>query len=336
MSSSLPVVVLAVDDNKTSLSGYNWVKDDPLSLCTSDIQLLIVHAVTSDDGKSRGDHLLAQYKKFAETDFKDRFITKTKLLYSSEGVGPAIKHYTNEIKPLLVVASSSNPGALKRHLVGSVTDYLQHHCQCPLLIVKKDRTIDIKSAHEKSKHVGIALDANIHSDRAVDWFLAHANLPKSSTLVFLHVVKRVTDKVEARKFLASYKPKCIESKKDYTMKSGLVYFKGKKPDESILKYTHDYNVDLLIVASRMQGTIARHLHGSMSDSCVHGAECDVMVWKDEQTRRLSLEGDPSTATRRKSLVAETGEYDEYDVAMMEVAYGVDGYEKLHEREVEDL
>jgi len=115
------------------------------------------------------------------------------------------------------------------------------------------------------------------------------------------------------------------------MKSGLVYFKGKKPADSILKYCHDYGVGLLVVASRMQTSISRSLKGSITDHCVHHAECDVMVWKDERTRRLSVEGSEKTSeevaqaapkSRRNSLDSSL---DDYDVAMMEMAYAQAGY-----------
>jgi len=213
------------------------------------------------------------------------FVTKTKLLVNDgRGLGHTLKTFTSELKPLLLVLGSNQGGFLKRHLLGSVSDYLQHHARCPVMIVKNDRRGFVK--HRKAHHVAIALDHNVHSDHCVDWFLREANLPKESLMVLLHVIPDAAAKPEARKFLASFKPKCMESQKDWNMKSGLVFFRDKKPSESLIKYCRDYDVDLLVVASKGKQQIARQIKGSMCDYAVHNFEGDVLVFRDWRTKIL--------------------------------------------------
>jgi len=326
-----PRIVVAVDIDHHSVNAFNWVRDDPLAIMQEETLIEFVHVVKEERDRHRGIDVLSKWGTLARKTFKDRNHIKisTKLLEDKQGVGHAIKRYCNEIKPKTLVVASCKTTALKRHLLGSVSEYCQHHCQCPVVIVKKPRVdVDVKvDAQPKPLHVAIAIDSNVHSDHAVEWFLSQVNLPKKSTMVLLHVVQKPKQKPDARKFLASYRPRCLESKKDFTMKSGLVYFKGKKPSDSILKYANDYGADLLIVASKWMTRFARQFKGSVSDACVKNAECDVMVWKDERTRRLSTEGS-ATPPNKKDLEKEDTGLGEYDVAMMEMAYSGAGYEKL--------
>ncbi|KAK7476035.1 hypothetical protein BaRGS_00032742 [Batillaria attramentaria] len=49
-----------------------------------------------------------------------------------EGIASEAKNTDAE----LVVVGSRGMGAVRRTLLGSVSDYLVHHCQCPVLVVK--------------------------------------------------------------------------------------------------------------------------------------------------------------------------------------------------------
>ncbi|KAK7479284.1 hypothetical protein BaRGS_00029454 [Batillaria attramentaria] len=50
--------------------------------------------------------------------------------------GEAIVEEANESHAELVVAGTRGLGKIRRTLVGSVSDYLVHHCNCPVLVVK--------------------------------------------------------------------------------------------------------------------------------------------------------------------------------------------------------
>jgi len=258
---------------------------------------------------------------------------KTKLIQSKDSVGQAIKKYTDENNAKLLVLASPK-GTLKHRLVVGVTEYCHRFCQCPVVIVKKERRMDIKTTQEKVVHVAIAVDQNPLSDNAVNWFLANATLSSSSTLVLVNAVEKTNEKREARKFLASFQPRCIASKKDYTMKSGLVYFKGKTIQESLVKYCHDYGVDLLVLAPGMQSHLPR-LTTSVTEACSRNIDCDFLIWKDQdgksepqkRSRRLSLPDrlpKPRGKPRRFSVGADV-EDEQNDGPPEEVSY-VFGYD----------
>ena len=44
---------------------------------------------------------------------------------------------TDNLKPTVFIVGSRGLGAVKRTLLGSVSDYCVHNCACPVLIVKK-------------------------------------------------------------------------------------------------------------------------------------------------------------------------------------------------------
>jgi nucleotide-binding universal stress UspA family protein len=305
-TTDLPLrIVLAVNDDQRSILGFNWLRDCPLGIWTEDVQLDIVHVVKEDRDKVKGLELLKTYDLWAKTTFPENLVVKTKLLQSKDGPGVGLKDYTRELNPKLLVLSSSNTSSLKHRLMGGVTDYCTRFCTCPVVVIKRDRRADIKTNREKTVHVAIGVDTTGPSDNAVNWFLNTANLTNSSTLVIVHAVTKPSDKPNARKFLASYQSRCIASKKEYTMKSGLVYFKGKNVPDSITKYCREYSVDLLILAPNSSEGIK--LTGSTTDAISRTIDCDYLIWKPSKRPHLEIKTRdlvPRQRQRRASLDAQ--------------------------------
>jgi len=296
-------IVLAVDEDHRSIHALNWLRDDPLGLWTSDVQLDILHVVKEDKDRAKGLELLKKYNVWAKSTFSETQVVTTKLVQCKDGPGVGIRDYTKEINTRLLVMASSNSTSLRRRLVGGVTDYCERFCLCPVIVIKKDRRADIKTNREKTIHVAIAVDTTGPGDNAVDWFLSTANLTSPSTLVIVHAVTKPTEKISARQFLSSYQERCIASKKEYTMKSGLVYFKGKNIAESLVKYCHDYSVDLLILAPQEPDGIK--FMNSVTENIVRTIDCDFFVWKSNKkiTQNLEIKTRDLTA-RRSSLNLE--------------------------------
>jgi hypothetical protein len=144
---------------------------------------------------------------------------------------------------------------------------------------------DYSLAPARSPTVALAMDVNVHCDRTFDWFLATAQPPNSAQLYVLHIVSKRSDKPDARRFLASLKPRCIESKKLYAMASALVSY-DKPTADSILKFSHDRRVDTLIIASKGEPSRLR-LKTSITDECLRHSSTDVLIWQDDQTRNVS-------------------------------------------------
>jgi len=292
-------IVLAVNEDQRSIHAFNWLRDDPLGLWTPDVQVDIIHVVKEDKDRAKGLDLLRKYDLWSKTTFPDNLVVKTKLLISKDGPGVGIRDYTKEVNPKLLVMASSNSNSLKHRLVGGVTDYCGRFCTSPVLVIKKDRRSDIKTNREKIVHVAIGVDTTGPGDSAVNWFLSSATLASASTLVIVHAVTKSTEKPGARQFLSSYQDRCVASKKEYTMKSGLVYFKGKNIPESIVKYCRDYSVDLLVLAPHQHEGIK---FSSCSESIARTLDCDFLMWKS--TKKIPLEiktKDLVKLNRRSSL-----------------------------------
>jgi len=154
-------------------------------------------------------------------------------------------------------------------------------CECPVMVVKQDYSF----APHGAPTIALAMDVNVHCDRAFDWFLGTAQLPNTAQFYVLHIVSKRSDKPDARRFLSALKPRCIESKKLYAMASALVSY-DKTTSESLIKFSHDRNVDMLIIAHKGEPSKLR-LKNSITENCLRNSTNDVLVWMDEQTRNVS-------------------------------------------------
>eukprot|EP00457_Paulinella_chromatophora_P004032 gb/GEZN01004042.1/.p1 GENE.gb/GEZN01004042.1/~~gb/GEZN01004042.1/.p1 ORF type:complete len:577 (-),score=82.88 gb/GEZN01004042.1/:263-1993(-) len=280
---SLPIVVLCIGSDAASTNrALSWVLTDTQGLCGPHFQLCLITCDKGNKDPSHARALLAAYK--AKTP--SHIVCETRMLRDDgRGVGHSIKSYVNELQPKLVVCGTKGFGSLWRKVVGSTSIFLVHHCHCPVLVVKASPIDHVKNTG-KPLHVAIAVDANVHSQRAVEWFLKFADLPKDANMVILYAVGHAEEKPSGRQFLTNFKPVAQHSVKSWQMKSALVYFKDMTPAESIVKYADEYGCDLLVVASRDLQMVDRNVAGSMSDAMVHRAKCDVLIWKDPLTREL--------------------------------------------------
>jgi len=164
----------------------------------------------------------------------------------------------------------------------NVIDYCVRRCECPVVVVQRDYAI----YNPIRPVVSLAMDVNVHCDRAFTWLLKKADLPDNSQLYVVHITPKKTDKPDARRFLASLKPKCIESKRLYSMASALVsYNRGTIPD-GIVRFCHDKEVATLIIAAKGD-TPRLRLSSSITDECLRNSSVDIIVWQDDQTRRLA-------------------------------------------------
>jgi len=163
-----------------------------------------------------------------------------------------------------------------------IIDYCVQRCECPVVVVQRDYS----SYNPSRPVVALAMDVNVHCDRAFSWILQKADIPDNSQLYVVHITPKKTDKPDARRFLASLKPKCCESKRLYSMASALVsYNRGTIPD-GIVRFCHDKEVATLIIAAKGD-TPRLRLSTSITEECLRNSSVDIIVWQDEQTRRLA-------------------------------------------------
>jgi len=60
---------------------------------------------------------------------------ETRLITADEDPGHAIVHFAEQLRPDVIVIGAGGKSALKRLLLGSVSDHVVHHAPCPVLVV---------------------------------------------------------------------------------------------------------------------------------------------------------------------------------------------------------
>jgi len=157
-------------------------------------------------------------------------------------------------------------------------------CECPVVVVKRDYSL----VSPIRRVVALAMDVNVHCDRAFTWLLKKADLPETSQLYVVHITPKKNDKPDARRFLASLKPKCMESKRLYSMASALVSYDRGTTSDGILRFCHDKDVATLIIPSKGESQAARlRLSTSITEDCLRNSSFDIIIWQDGQTRTLN-------------------------------------------------
>jgi len=273
-------VVLAVDEN--SLDPFYWIKDDPCGFFQTNkkIELTLLH-VASRRSRDEGAKILRKFATLASTTMDPSFITKTRLLDCEKTIQKEITKYVNQNKPMFLIL-----GSRSQSLYGepsSIPQYCQRKCDCTVIIVKRK----YRGFGYHSKNLALAVDTNIMSDRCFEWILKASTLPDSSYLVLVHAVDRESDKVDARKFLASFGTRCRQSQKKHLIQSALLWFKDRTAEQAVERFCEIRNVDTLIIASNGSPTWTDKIKGRASDHCVNYVHsADVIIWKDPNPNPL--------------------------------------------------
>jgi len=261
-------VVLGISNSDASANAFNWIKYNRLRLW-KDLNLTIVHV--TENSSPMAAHL-RRYQEMAKEFAKT---VSTRILTRQKSVARTLKEFVATLQePMLVL------GCTKQKW--DILDYCVQRCECPVVVVQRDYSI----YNPSRPVVALAMDVNVHCDRTFSWLLQKADLPENTQLYVVHITPKKTDKPDARRFLASLKPKCMESKRLYSMASALVsYNRGTIPD-GIVRFCHDKEVATLIISAKGDTSRLR-LSTSITDECLRNSSVDIIVWQDEQTRRLS-------------------------------------------------
>ncbi|KAJ6815083.1 universal stress protein PHOS34-like [Iris pallida] len=151
------VMVVAVDESEHSFHALEWTLQHffPSSIPAPLFDLVVVHAkpfpssVVGLAGPGAADVL-----PYVEADLKKiaaRVLDKAKAMCAANSVGDVLfevmegdarnvlcetveKHHAD-----MLVVGSHGYGAIKRAVLGSVSDYCAHHAHCSVMIVKKPK-----------------------------------------------------------------------------------------------------------------------------------------------------------------------------------------------------
>ncbi|GLT77881.1 hypothetical protein SLA2020_494360 [Shorea laevis] len=152
------VMVVGVDDSEPSSYALEWTLDHFFIPCASNapFKLVIVHAKpTPISAIGLAGPGAAEVLPLVEADLKKiaaRVVEKAKELCISKSVHDVIveavegdgrnvlceaveRHHAS-----ILVVGSHGYGAIKRAVLGSVSDYCAHHAHCTVMIVKRPKT----------------------------------------------------------------------------------------------------------------------------------------------------------------------------------------------------
>ncbi|KAJ0699304.1 putative universal stress protein A family [Helianthus annuus] len=163
-ASTKPVMIVGVDESEQSFYALEWTLDHFLvpSAPNPPFNLIIVHSKPTPvssmgftvPGVDIMSHVDADLKKIA-----NRVVEKAKELCVSKSVTDAtIEIVEGDARNVLcdaverhhatiLAVGSHGHGAIKRAVLGSVSDYVSHHAHCTVMIVKKP-----KGKHEGAHH----------------------------------------------------------------------------------------------------------------------------------------------------------------------------------------
>jgi nucleotide-binding universal stress UspA family protein len=104
----------------------------------------------------------------------------------------AILEYAEEIAADLIVAGTHGRSGVKRHLLGSVSERLVRHAECPVLTVRLPETdVTVEEADHARELIGETLEEagysaeNIDIERQLSVWVGQADTPDGSVIVYL-------------------------------------------------------------------------------------------------------------------------------------------------------
>jgi nucleotide-binding universal stress UspA family protein len=173
----------------------------------------------------------------------------------------------------LVVIGNRAGNQSARYSLGSVTEKVARHAECPVLIVKKK---------PKVKKLLTAVDGSKYADKALEYAVQLAKNYNAS-LALIHV--------EEDKLIRVGGPQvenCIGTVGECILKDAATKVEGvsfdKKleygsPAEVIIKVAKKADVDIIVVGSRGLSSVRRFLLGSVSDDISMHARSSVLIVK---------------------------------------------------------
>ena len=171
----------------------------------------------------------------------------------------------------LVVIGNRAEHQSERYSLGSVTEKIARHAECPVLIVKKK---------PKVKKLLTAVDGSKYADKALEYAVQLAK-NYSANLALIHVEEDKLIRVGGPQVedCIGTVGECIL--KDAASKAAGLSFDKKleygSPAEVIIKVAKKADVDIIVVGSRGLSSVRRFLLGSVSDDISMHARNSVLI-----------------------------------------------------------
>ena len=207
----------------------------------------------------------------AEEMFKEANIDVDARLVSYEDPAEFILQLIKDEGYDLVVIGNRAEHQSERYSLGSITEKVARHAECPVLIVKKK---------PKVAKILAAVDGSKYADKAVEYAVQLAR-NYSANLALVHV--------EEDKLVSIGGPQVVDClgtvgecilKDAATKAQGLTFDKMLEygsPAEILIKVAKKANVDIIVVGSRGLSSVRRYLLGSVSDDISMHARSSVLI-----------------------------------------------------------
>jgi nucleotide-binding universal stress UspA family protein len=199
----------------------------------------------------------------------------------------------------LVVMATHGRGALGRLWFGSVADVLRRRLAVPLLLVRGyDAPADL-AADPAVRHVLLPLDGSERAEQVLEPALTLGTLTGADHTL-LRVVTPQPDYARGYGGPVTMRPPSGQAEAwDYLRRVAdrlggqslrahpCVVVDGQAAARVILRYARAHEVDLIALATRGRGGLARLLRGSVAERVVRGASVPVLVVRPEAEREGS-------------------------------------------------
>ena len=207
----------------------------------------------------------------AEEMFREAGIAVDARLVTYEDPAEYLVELVKDEKYDLVVIGNRADTQSERYSLGSVTEKVARHAECPVLIVKK---------RPKVKKLLTAVDGSKYADKAVEFAALLAKV-YSANLALVHV--------EEDKLIRIGGPQVVDCLgtvgecilKDAASKvQGVAFDKMLEygsPAEVIIKVAKKADVDIIVIGSRGLSSVRRYLLGSVSDDISMHARNSVLI-----------------------------------------------------------
>jgi len=207
----------------------------------------------------------------AEEMFKEAGIEVDARLVTYEDPAEFILQLVKDEGYDLVVIGNRAGNQSERYSLGSITEKVARHAECPVLIVKKK---------PKVKKLLTAVDGSKYADKALEYAVQLAK-NYNANLALIHVEEDKLIRVGGPQVedCVGTVGECIL--KDAATKAEGISFDKKleygSPAEVIIKIAKKADVDIIVVGSRGLSSIGRFLLGSVSDDISMHARNSVLI-----------------------------------------------------------
>jgi nucleotide-binding universal stress UspA family protein len=209
----------------------------------------------------------------AEELFREAKIDVDARLVTFEDPAEYLLELVKDEKYDLVVIGNRAETQSERYSLGSVTEKVARHAECPVLIVKDK---------PKIKKLLAAVDGSKHADKALEYAVQLAK-HYSANLALVHVEEDKLVRIGGPQVVD-----CLGTVGECILKDAATKVEGVtfdkvleygSPAEIIIKVAKKADVDIIVVGSRGLSSIGRFLLGSVSDDISLHSRSSVLIVK---------------------------------------------------------